>query len=302
MEGGFIMSKTELLKSYQEELQRTAKSEKTIKDYLYNVGLFIDFMEESTGEPFQLPILEIQTRDYASHLFNVQRKSVSTTNTRLAAVQIFADFCSVAYQMPRIKVQKKKAVKTKNVEVLSEQDFRKLKYEVYSGARGKGNPMHIAIFELFHYSGIRESELCDLTLDDVIITDRKQYIQVRNGKGDKFREIKLHPNARQPLLDYLKVRPLSDSNKFFIGNRGTLTPSGVYKMINRYGKRAGIVQSVYPHMLRHQCLTEIAKKCETLDDAINLSAIAGHSNFETTSQYYLSNSREKMDSLIDSLE
>lgn len=289
------------LNKFSDKLILDGKSEKTILDYCYNVKLFIKFCEESTGKKFSIPFLEIQVRDYMLYMSNVEKKSVSTINTRLAAIQQFANFCSSEYKAPAMRVQRKKNVQAMEVDILTPIEFKNLKYQIYYGNRGTPNLLHIAIFELLYYSGIREAELCNLELQDVIITERKQYIKIRNGKGEKYREIRLHPNARKALLNYLKVRPETDSDNFFIGRRGTFTPNAVYKMIKRYGVKAGIKKNVYPHMLRHQCFTEQAKYVTTAQDLKNLSSNAGHESVITTMKYYIANNREGMDKLIDKM-
>ena len=46
------MNRTEILKAYQEELNRIGKSEKTVNGYLFNVEKFLDWIEETSGEAF----------------------------------------------------------------------------------------------------------------------------------------------------------------------------------------------------------------------------------------------------------
>lgn len=288
----------EMLAAFAEDMRQHEKSEKTIKDYCYNVQRFADYVEESRGYAFGLPVLENQVRDYLSHLLNIEKKQPATANVRMAAIQSFVNFCNRHYGSPIIKVPRKKVVEDHSVEILTKQELNRLK----DCFERSGNKLHYAIFMLMIYSGIRETELINLELEDVIITDRKQYIVIKNGKGNKQRQVKLHVRVRQPLLDYLKIRPNTGSTKFFIGNRGTLSSSSIYKLVRRYAEKAGISRNVYPHMLRHQCFTEQAKHCHTAQDLKNLADNAGHSSVELTMKYYVANDREGMDTLVDSME
>lgn len=286
-----------MLLEFSYYLKEHNKSDKTVKDYCYNMSLFAKYVEDSRGEEFQLPILVSQCNDYLCYLVNIEKKSAVTANVRMAAIQSFSDFCNVAYGVPKIKVPRKKAVQAHQVEVLTPHELSRLKDTV----ERSGNKLHIAIFYLLRYSGIRETELINLDLDDITITDRKQYVTIRSGKGDKWRQVKLHVKARQPLLEYLAIRG-QNPGRLFVSYHGPLTANAVYKMIRRYGVKAGIDKAVYPHMLRHQCFTEQAKHCVTAQDLKNLSSNAGHSSVELTMHYYVANDRDGMDGLIDAME
>lgn len=148
---------------------------------------------------------------------------------------------------------------------------------------------------------MREEEVCNLELDDIINLDSTKcsYIIIRNGKGGKYREIDIKGDYKKLLREYLAHRPNTDSNKVFIGERGALTPNGVYKLVHRLGEKIGL--NVYPHMLRHQFLTQLSKNCTTAQDLKDLSEIAGHSCIETTMKYYISGSSENKKRLTSEL-
>ena len=146
---------------------------------------------------------------------------------------------------------------------------------------------------------MREEEICNLELDDLKITPKNAYIIVRSGKGDKYREIPIVGDYKKLLNEYIEHRPQSDSNKVFIGIRGTLTPNGIYKTVHRLGAAIGL--SVYPHMLRHQYLTGLAKNVKNAQDLKALSQIAGHSSVDLTMRYYINSSREDKERLIENL-
>ena len=90
--GGFIMSREDYLQSYHAELSRIGKSENTIAGYIRNVNLFLNWMEERTGETFTPPIIEFDVKEYTGFLSTVQKASLSTINTKLSAIQSFCDF------------------------------------------------------------------------------------------------------------------------------------------------------------------------------------------------------------------
>ena len=291
------MNRTEILKAYQEELNRIGKSEKTVNGYLFNVGKFLDWMEETSGEAFDGTITQTDVTVYKSHMETVQKAALSTINTKLSAIQNFCDFLYNAYGMTPIKVQKKKGSITPKVETLDKKElFQYLRY-----VENNANLLHRTIVQTFLNTGIRESELCDLELDDIINLDntKNTHIIIRSGKGDKYRTVDISGDYKKLLKEYIDHRPMNDSNKLFIGNRGTLTPNGVYKIVHRLGEQKGL--HVYPHMLRHQFLTGLAKNCTTAQDFKDLAEIAGHASPETTMKHYVSGSAENKRRIISEL-
>lgn len=282
------MERTEVLRAYQKELSRIGKSEKTVNGYIFNIGKFLDWMEETSGETFDGSITQTDVKVYTSHMTTVQKAALSTINTKLSAIQSFCDFLYNAYGMTPVKVQKKKGTITPKVETLDKKEL----YQYLKYVENNANLLHRTIVQTFLNTGIRESELCDLEIDDIINLDntKNTHIIIRSGKGDKFRTVDISGDFKKLLKEYIEHRPMTDSNKLFIGNRGTLTPNGVYKLVHRLGEQKGL--HVYPHMLRHQYLTALAKNCTTAQDFKDLAEIGGHASVETTMKFYVSGSAE----------
>ena len=289
------MNREDYLQSYHAELSRIGKSENTIAGYIRNVNLFLNWMEERTGETFTPPIIEFDVKEYTGFLSTVQKASLSTINTKLSAIQSFCDFLHFSYDCPVVKVQKKKGHVDPKVEVLNSKEIYKYRQYVQKNA----NRLHIAIVETLLNTGIREAELCNLELDDIVATPKNAHIIIRDGKGGKYREIPIVGEYKKLLIDYMEHRPSSDSNKLFIGNRGTLTESGVYKIVHRLGDAIGL--NVYPHMLRHQCFTNMGKHVTNAQELKALSQIAGHSSIELTMKYYVNTSKEDKERLVSSM-
>lgn len=286
------MTREDILKEYHAELSRIGKSENTISGYVRNVNLFLNWMQERTGETFTPPIIEFDVKEYTGYLTTVSKASLSTINTKLAAIQSFCDFLHFSYDCPVIKVRKKKGQVDPKVEVLDRNQLYKYRQYVQKNA----SLLHKVIVETLLNTGIREAELCNLELDDIVATPKNAHIIIRSGKGNKYREIPIVGDYKALLIEYMEHRPSSDSNKLFIGNRGTLTPNGVYKTVHRLGDAIGL--NVYPHMLRHQCFTAQAKNVRNAQDLKDLATIAGHSSTELTMKYYISGSKENRERLV----
>lgn len=290
------MKKEEILKEYAAELNRIGKSENTAKGYLHNVEMFLKRLEETSGEDFTGSLTFVDVKKYKSYIED-KKMSLSTINTKLAAIQSFCNFLHASYKNELIKVEKKKGKVSPKVEVLNKEDL----YQFLRYTERNASLLHRTIIQTILTTGMRESEIVDLELSDIKnLNNRKNtYIIIRNGKGGKYREINISGEYKALLREWLAHRPATDSQKVFIGNRGTLTANGIYKMIHRLGSQIGL--KVYPHMLRHQALTLMAKKCENLQDIKALQEIAGHSSVETTMKFYISSSAESKKKLTSDL-
>lgn len=290
-----MMNRMDYITEYGAELDRIGKSANTKAGYIRNVNLFLNWMEERTGETFTPPVTEFDVREYTGFLTTIEKASLSTINTKLSAIQNFCDFLHFSYDCPVIKVQKKKGHIEPKVEILDRNQLYKYRQYVQKNA----SLLHKTIVETLLNTGIREAELCNLEIDDVIATPKNAYIIIRSGKGDKYREIPIVGDYKALLIEYMEHRPFSDSKKLFIGNRGTLTENGVYKIVHRLGDAIGL--NVYPHMLRHQCFTAQAKNVTNAQELKALSINAGHSSIELTMKYYVNSSKEERERLVSGM-
>jgi site-specific recombinase XerD len=147
-----------------------------------------------------------------------------------------------------------------------------------------------AIIALMLYAGLRESEVCTLDWDDLIIGQRKGRVIVRRGKGDKKREVPLNAEARRSLnlwrqltiyeRDFTKGEAVG---ALFVGKGGKrISTRLVQKRTAALRRLAGLDTPVTPHALRHT----FAKRL--LDHGTPLTVVSkllGHARLETTARY-----------------
>ncbi len=143
-----------------------------------------------------------------------------------------------------------------------------------------------AMLELFYACGTRVSELINIKVNDLFFED--EIIRVF-GKGSKERLIPVGSSAVKWVGEYLKKsRPLlmkksKSENNLFLNSRGSkLSRMGVWKMIDRYVKQAGIEKDVHPHTFRHSFATHL------LEGGADLRAVQemlGHADISTTQIY-----------------
>ena len=143
-----------------------------------------------------------------------------------------------------------------------------------------------AVLELLYACGTRVSELINIKISDLFFDD--EVIRVF-GKGSKERIIPIGSSAVKWINKYLKesrvllMKKTKSENYLFLNNRGTkLSRMGVWKIVDRYVKEAGIEKEVHPHTFRHSFATHL------LEGGADLRAVQemlGHADISTTQIY-----------------
>lgn len=273
-----------MIQAFLEDLVRS-KSPSTVRGYRADLEAFIAWFEHHCGEPFDpAGIAPEDIRTWKAHLLSQCKPA--TINRRLAALKAFFAFLAaqgIISSNPAEHINGVKQVRPAP-KALSGPELRRLLRE----ARRSPNHLHRTVILLLAYTGLRASELCNLRLGDVQLSERKGKIIVR-GKGEKVREIPLNTEAREILREWLSVRPLAPDDHLFIGRRGPLTPSGVWRIVVKYARKAGL-ENVHPHVLRHTFATRLLREVGT--DLVTVAELLGHESLNTTARYTKPSERE----------
>ena len=142
-----------------------------------------------------------------------------------------------------------------------------------------------AILELFYSSGLRLSELTNLKIEDISLTDEN--IRV-TGKGNKSRIVPIGKNALNALNDWLlerkKIVKLSPENIIiFLSKQGNpLSPRTIQYRLKYWALKQGIPENIHPHLLRHSFASHILQSSQ---DLRAVQELLGHSNISTTQIY-----------------
>lgn len=139
------------------------------------------------------------------------------------------------------------------------------------------------MLELLYAAGLRVSELISVTRSDI---DAQVGLLRVFGKGAKERFVPLHDTAMTWLLDYERHwRPLFAPKVeiLFLNRSGLgLSRQGVWKLIGRYARAAGIARPISPHTLRHSFATHLL---EGGADLRTVQILLGHSDVMATEIY-----------------
>ncbi len=150
----------------------------------------------------------------------------------------------------------------------------------------------MAIIEVLYATGIRVSELCNLSLYDI----DEQQVKVM-GKGSKERIVPIGKRAVEAVDQYLNTqRSLyeSDRNKaLFVSQRGRpLSRMAVWKIIKACARRAGITKNISPHTLRHSFASHLLNNGA---DLRIIQEMLGHAQIASTDRYTHLNSNHIRD-------
>lgn len=163
------------------------------------------------------------------------------------------------------------------------------------------------LFAFLYYTGLRNSELCNLKMSDIRFSNGIPTSIKVIGKGNKERRIPLASSSQQKgeastaLREWLKHRgrimaKLGDKSphKDFVwlipsGRKQghPLTPSGVRAIFRRFSEITGI--EAHPHKFRHSFATNAVKHGAEVSA---LQRLLGHSSLQTTGQYLHADERE----------
>ena len=142
-----------------------------------------------------------------------------------------------------------------------------------------------ALLEVMYACGLRASEAIDLTLADL---DVEAGVLRARGKGSKERLVPVGREAVGAVRAYLqRGRPtlvgLADEPHLFVNHRGAgLTRQGLYKIVQRHARAAGLEGRMSPHTLRHTFATHLlAGGC----DLRSVQEMLGHADVATTQIY-----------------
>lgn len=259
-------------------------SQNTVVSYKNDINAFISFLKDSSvDDPSNI------TSDHIRDFFKVIKElgiSGSSSARYFSSLKGFFLYLLKNKYILKNPIEKITAPKIskKLPGVLNIPEIEKIlsapEVEDKLGLRDK------TIIELFYACGTRVSELINLKVNDLFLGD--EIIRVF-GKGSKERLIPIGSSAIKWIGEYLKKsRPLlmkksKSENNLFLNARGTkLSRMGVWKIIDRYVKEAGIKKKVHPHTFRHSFATHL------LEGGADLRAVQemlGHADISTTQIY-----------------
>ncbi len=266
-------------------------SRNTLDSYGRDIRRFLDFLERSNIQSLEhVSKLEVLSFLVVLRKQGLSERSVARLQVTLRNLYRFLVSESLLDENPLEALESPKLTK-KLPHVLSEQEVERLLNQpdpsTPLGLRDK------AMLELLYATGLRVSELISLRLDQV---DLEVGCVRVFGKGGRERIVPIGEVAQGFLRTYLregrgKMLKGRISAYVFVTPRGEkITRQGSWKIIKKYGLRAGIRGKLTPHTLRHCFASHLLDRGA---DLRSVQALLGHVDISTT-QIYTHVSRERL--------
>jgi site-specific recombinase XerD len=271
-----------ILQTYSKHLETVGKSVHTVKAYTHDLTGFAHWFAQITGDAFDPQVIgPHDIAEYRSYLLT-RRKKPATVNRRLVALQRFYKWVQKQGHTSNNPFEVLEGVRVRQQQGIAPKWLDPNQQMALLRAVRKGKSARdLALIELMMKTGLRVSELVDLTLVDVGLAERAGRVIVREGNGGKYREVPLSKEVRYALEMYLQKRSEDESQRLFLGQRGPLNVPGVQYLVAKYAYQARLAD-VTPHSLRHTFGKNLVDAGVSLEQ---VAALLGHESLDTVMIY-----------------
>jgi|TARA_R110000737_G_scaffold21837_3_gene40404 integrase/recombinase XerC len=252
-------------------------SEHTLLAYRKDIEQFLDCLSlDDKG------LSVVHFRDIRSWIIELNENSISnrSINRKISSLRAFFKWLKKEKVVVDNPLAKIKAPKTEKRLPHFAKQSELMKTDVFSDFSDFDKHRDHVIFEMFYQTGIRLSELINLTDKQVQIA----YIRVV-GKRNKERQIPISKDLHQLVESYKSCREdngVKGDFLFVLKNGKKLYPKLVYRKINFYLSQVTSLDKRSPHVLRHTFATHMLNNGAGLE---TLKELLGHANLAATQVY-----------------
>ena len=265
-------------------------SKNTLNSYRFDLELFSGWLTKILQKNI-LDVSQADIQQYLSFKFPTSKsRSISrllTTLRRLFRYLLRENKVKIdptlEIMSPKIPKSLPKSLSEEEVDLL----LNAPNIKNFSGLRDK------AMLELLYACGLRVSELVNILLTELSMTDG--IIRI-TGKGSKTRLVPMGEEAVDWIKKYIdegrkNILKLKTSKYLFVTIRGSaMTRQAFWYLIKRYSIIAEIKKPMSPHILRHAFATHLINHGA---DLRVVQMLLGHSDISTT-QIYTHVARERL--------
>lgn len=256
----------------------------TVKAYKTDIEIFQSFLDSHKLGSVE-EATRRQVRWWMVNLLE-QGDSPATVNRKVAALRSFYRFLvsdgylkvNPTQAIQSVKVPKRLPVFLHEDEMASMLDAANFSPD-YLGQRDR------AILQTFYLTGVRVSELCNLTVSQLDLSIGRISVL---GKRNKERIIPLTPALKSIFYSYLHIReqefgePLPGDKLFLTPKGQPLYPTLVYNVVHDRIAQVSTVVQKSPHVLRHTFATVLLNNGA---DLMAIKELLGHSSLAATQIY-----------------
>ena len=277
------MSWRKLINDFKFYLQiERGLSKNTVMSYSHDISSFVDFIENSNIK--ESP--QNCSKETLQQFIFTQSKLIGSNSQarRVSALKSFFNFLifeNYCHNSPADLIEAPK-IGRKLPQILNTNEIEKILDGIeLNKSQGQRNR---AIIETLYGSGLRVSELVEITLSNIFI---KENITRVNGKGGKQRLIPLGSYSKKFIQIYVdEIRPfekIKDEDILFLNRNGKkMSRAMIFTIIRNAAKKVGIKKKISPHTFRHSFATHLL---ENGADLRTIQLLLGHESIITTEIY-----------------
>jgi site-specific recombinase XerD len=269
-----------VLEAYVAALARAPLADQTRRTYASKVRQYLAWLgtAETDGDPLDSADgRDWAVRDYRTHLQAVLKRRPATVNSALAAIDDL-------YIRRHLGPANANRVDLPNTAPRALSQRSQLRY--LRAVQATASPRDQTVALVAFYAGARISEIVALDLGDIALSARKGTLRIY-GKGERVREVPVHPQLRTALAGWLDERrdwPGADlTPALFLNQRGQrLGVKGAHDIITGIAEDTGLDDDISAHVLRHTFATTLVRGGT---DLVIVAELLGHARLETTRGY-----------------
>lgn len=279
------------IKGFLDAFMVRTQSKESIRAYQQDLERFEAFLRIRT-----LRVTQVNTNLIGEYVRHLQETAGRTKNGQLAPATINRRLAILSKYYDYLRAESNGKIRNLFRDFIKPKIDNNLpravgETQLQSLIEGVTNCRDRAIILLFLYSGLRLSELQQLNVDSINITDRRlptgETVTLGEGevlgKGSKRRRFVVALEALTALGAYLRGRSSSPEPALFLSERrGRLSCRAIQHLVEKWCRQLGIGR-IHVHQLRHSFATRLVNAGMT---SSVLKELMGHSSFTTTQRYY----------------
>lgn len=295
----------EIVREYYNFMKASRMTEATCKDYLSKIDRFLRFLGVD-NDTFKVD--NIKAGDVIEYLNSIDTKvdkdgnvmytSDSYKQTVWICLNGFMRFLvSNGYlkknyigDIAKPRINDEDRINKKRV-LLTTADFLSILREIEQNGNDIARKRDRAMMSLMMTTGMRESALSEINIDNVDLDEHKI---VGIAKGKKAMEYTFNSNTAKAIKEWLAVRgeyqKTVTTDSLFVSNQGNrMAVNSIAKMVKKYTKKA-LGKELSPHKIRAGYVSIIYDQTGDIEFA---RRAVGHANTKTTQRYIVTKGNER---------
>ena len=248
----------------------------TVNAYTKDLEEFKDFLE-STGTSLNKNIEYTFIRNWIVFL-SKNKISPNSINRKVSSIKAYFKFLVNIKEIKRSPLRNHTSLRTKSkvVNPLNETEMKEV-FKLFKTSE-KELTRDSMIIDILYSTGLRRAELINLKKSDIYFDD--QVIKVL-GKRNKERLVPMLPGLVKKLKLY--SRNLEEDSFLLQSKNGNkISPSTIYRVVNKYLRSISTKTKISPHVLRHTFATHILNNGADIN---SIKEILGHKSLASTQIY-----------------